>query len=621
MNMQFNEAQQRAVQHRDGPMMVLAGPGSGKTAVVTGRTCRLIEDGISPSSILVVTFTRAAAAEMKERFLRQRGGKSTAVTFGTFHGVFFGILRHTYSISGGTVIGEPQKLSLLKELLQQLYPGAEQEADLPSQVGREISQIKGNGLSPENYYSGVLPQEVFRKVWALYEKWKQENRRMDFDDIIVRCWRLLSERPELCRAWQNKFQYLLIDEFQDISPMQYKIIKLLAQPRNNLFIVGDDDQSIYRFRGANPELMLRFPKEYPDCQTVTLDRNYRSTPEILEISGKLIAGNRKRFPKKIQAVCGHGEPVRLEIFSNPRKECIHLAQEIRREKESGTDFDKIAVLVRTNAGCREAVEQMMAWQIPFSVREMLPCIYDHWIAQTLFAYIQIGAGSRKRADFLQIYNRPNRYFSRDAFLAPEITFDSLFRYYQDKEWMMKRVAKLEDDIHAIGRLAPYGQVIYIRRAVGLDDYAREYARERGIPEDELMQVLDELSESARNYPTWDAWQNGIEAYREKLQTQRQQSSEISGVCLSTLHAAKGMEYDSVYILDVNEGVIPYHKAVLDADLEEERRMLYVGMTRARLRLHLYAVRERYEKKADLSRFLRECGSSCPNSRTGRSDCQ
>ena len=186
---------------------------------------------------------------------------------------------------------------------------------------------------------------------------------------------------------------------------------------------------------------------------------------------------------------------------------------------------------------------------------------------------------------------------------------------------MKRVAKLEDDIHAIGRLAPYGQVIYIRRAVGLDDYAREYARERGIPEEELMQFLDELSESARNYPTWDEWQKGIEAYREKLQTQRQQGSETPGVCLSTLHAAKGMEYDSVYILDVNEGVIPYHKAVLDADLEEERRMLYVGMTRARLRLHLYAVRERYEKKAELSRFLRECGSSCPNSRTGRSDCR
>lgn len=617
--MQFNEAQQRAVQHRDGPMMVLAGPGSGKTAVVTGRTCRLIEEGISPSSILVVTFTRAAAAEMKERFLRQRGEASTAVTFGTFHGVFFGILRHTYSISGGTVIGEQQKLSLLKELLQQLYPGAEQEADLPSQVGREISQIKGSGLSPDNYYSGVLPQEVFRKVYASYEKWKQENRRMDFDDIIVRCWRLLSGRPELCRAWQNKFRYLLVDEFQDISPMQYKIVKLLAQPRNNLFIVGDDDQSIYRFRGANPELMLRFPKEFPGCQTVTLDRNYRSTPEILETAGKLIAVNRKRFPKTIHAVRGHGEPVRLEIFSNPRKECIHLAREIRREKESGTDFDKIAVLVRTNSGCREAVEQMMAWQIPFSVREMLPCIYDHWIAQTLFAYMSLGAGSRKRTDFLRIYNRPNRYFSRDAFLAPEISFDSLFRYYQDKAWMMKRAAKLEDDIHVLGRLAPYGQVIYIRREIGLDDYVKECAGERGIPEEELLQVLDELSESARNYPTWDAWQKGIEEYREKLQAQGQKGKEASGVCLSTLHAAKGMEYDSVYILDVNEGVIPYHKAVLDADLEEERRMLYVGMTRARLRLHLYAVRERYEKKADLSRFLRECGSSCPDIRTGRGD--
>lgn len=607
--MRYNEAQLAAVQHRDGPMMVLAGPGSGKTAVVTGRTGALIESGISPSSILVVTFTRAAAAEMKERFLKQRNEAATSVTFGTFHGVFYGILRQAGMVSPDAIIGENRQLALIRELLRHLYPGAEQESDLPAQTGREISLLKGSGLSPENFYSAVLPQEIFRKVFQAYEKWMAENRKMDFDDILVRCYQLLQNQPKICHAWQNKFQYLLIDEFQDISPIQYKIVRLLALPQNNLFIVGDDDQSIYRFRGANPELMLHFPKDYPDCQTVTLNRNYRSTPEILGTAQKLIARNKKRFPKNIQAVRAHGEPVRLEIFDNPRKECVHLAKELRRERDAGTPYENMAVLFRTNSGCREAVEQLMAWQIPFSLREMVPCVYDHWIAGTVSAYMNLGQGSRRRSDFLQIYNRPNRYFARDAFLAPQISFDSLYRYYEDKAWMMKRVAKLEEDILALGRLAPFGQLMYIRREIGLDDFVREYAAGRGIPEEELMQVLDELTDSARGYSSYDAWKEGIRKYREKLQQQRQQAAQAVGVTLSTLHAAKGMEYDSVYILDVNEGVIPYGKAVLDADMEEERRMFYVGMTRARYRLHLYAVQRRYEKKAELSRFLRECGEN------------
>lgn len=584
-------------------MLVLAGPGSGKTAVITGRLCRLMQNGISPSSILVVTFTRTAAAEMKGRFLSQMGISSTQATFGTFHGVFYGILRHAYHISGQNIISEEQKNKLLREITGHCYSGAESEADLPASVSREISTVKSARMDISHFYSTVLPQEVFRNIYREYELWMKENKKLDFDDIMIWCHRLFTRRPDVLELWQQKFQYLLVDEFQDISPLQYDIVKMLAEPEHNLFIVGDDDQSIYRFRGANPEIMLGFPKDYPSAAVVALETNYRSTPQILECAGRLIVENKKRFPKKIRADRENGSPVEFRLFGHVREETAQLAANIREAAAEGMPYREMAVLFRTNTGCRSAVEQLMAWQIPFRAGDVIPCLYDHWIARNVMTYLQIAAGSRKRGDFLQICNRPNRYLSRDAFYEPAVSFEHLYQYYGDKEWMCERVERLEADLKALSCLAPYGAVQYIRRGIGYEGYVKEYALSRNIPEEELIQILDELSESARGFSSLEVWQEHIAAYREQLQRRSRREPEKEGVMISTLHASKGMEYDSVYILDVNEGVIPYHKAVLDADLEEERRMLYVGMTRARKKLYLYAVKERYEKKTEVSRFV------------------
>lgn len=607
--MRYNSSQLKAIEHGGGPALVLAGPGSGKTAVITGRTVRLIQNGISPSSILVVTFTRAAAAEMKERFLKMAGRSASPVTFGTFHGIFYGILKNTYRISGSNILADARALQLLREILEHTCPDT-QEADLPSSVAREISQVKGSRMDINHFYSGVLPTDAFRKVFRAYENWKRDNRMLDFDDIITRCYELLTTRHDILSLWQQKFRYILVDEFQDISPLQYEIIRLLALPENNLFIVGDDDQSIYRFRGANPDLMLNFPKVYPGCQVIALEENYRSTPEILKAAENLICHNRKRFRKNILSSRPSGSPVSFECFDNPRKECVRMAQQIREAHDGGVPYEKTAVLFRTNVGCRQAVEQLMAYQIPFRMGDVIPCVFDHWIAKDVMAYMDLGAMSRerrgKRSDFLRVYNRPNRYFSREAFYDPLVTYESLYSYYEDKDWMVRRVDELETNLTMIRHLAPYGALNYIRREIGYEGYLRDYAMQRNIPPEDLLQVLDELTESARNYRTCEEWKESIEKYREKLEQQRAlRSEEHSGVVVSTLHASKGMEYDTVYILDVNEGIIPYHKAVLDADLEEERRMLYVGMTRARKDLYIYSVRERYDKKIAPSRFLRE----------------
>ena len=599
--MQLNKEQNRAADHRDGPMMVLAGPGTGKTAVITERTCRLIQNaGIKPEHILVVTFTRAAAAEMRTRIRERLKEKAEGMSIGTFHGIFYGILRNECSLSADSIISGKQRMQLLSEIVSHAVRETEQEAELPELTGREISYIKGNGTQLAHFYSSVLPAEAFRRIYREYQAWLTENRKMDFDDIILKCRGLLLHNDAARIRWQSRFRYILIDEFQDISPMQYEIIRMLAAPENNLFIVGDDDQSIYRFRGANPEIMLGFHKQYPNAEQVTLDVNYRCTGAILNLSQKMIARNKRRFRKKLKSAREDGTPVSLHSFANPQEEAEWIVRQIRNHISSGIRPEEIAVLFRTNAGCRTLVEQMITQQVPFHTADSVPCIFDHWIVKHLLAYMDLGAGSRKRSDFLVICNRPNRYFSRSAFSKETVSFSELYRFYRDRDWMCERIRKLEADLQMIGSMPPFGAIQYIQLAVGYGAWLKEYASEHGLDPEELTDVLDELRESARPYRTVQAWKQHMEVVRRHLS----QKNDNKGVAVSTLHASKGCEYRVVLIADINEGIIPWHKASLEADLEEERRMLYVGLTRAKDSLCLCQVRKRFAKTLEPSRFLR-----------------
>lgn len=604
--MNYNEAQRQAVEHLNGPMMVLAGPGSGKTAVITGRTCRLVEQGIPADSILVVTFTRAAAREMKERFLKRMRQKSSRVTFGTFHGVFYGILKHAYRLSGQNILSEEQKQRLLKELAHTYCRDIDDEEELIANLNREIGMVKNNRVELEHFYSTACPEETFRVLYRSYEDWKRKNRMLDFDDIMVWCFELFQKHPEILALWQKKFHYILIDEFQDINPIQYDIVRMLAKPEDNLFIVGDDDQSIYRFRGARPEIMLHFPNDYPNTKRVTLDINYRSSGAIVRQAGKLIAHNEKRYQKNMTASHGRGKAVSLREYENVKEELLDVMDGVRNAVKSGVPYEEIALLFRTNAASRMAVEQLIADNIPFQMRDRLPNLYDHWIARDLLTYLKIGMGSRKRSDFLQICNRPNRYLARDAFENATVSFEALYDYYEGKEWMCRRIEKLEQDLQMIGRMTPFGAVNYIRYAMGYEEYLKEYASYRRVKPEEFLDRLDELQELSRGYRTTQEWFRHIEEYRETLAREaRKKQQEKEGVTVSTLHSVKGLEYDCVYILDIVEGVIPYQKAVLEEDIEEERRMFYVGMTRARKELTLCTVRERFDRKTEPSRFLEE----------------
>ena len=605
-----NPSQKRAIAHLSGPMMVLAGPGSGKTSVIVERTAYMINEGkISPSNILVVTFSRAAAKEMKERFLGFTGQQYTSVTFGTFHGVFYGILKQAYGFTAANILSEEEKFSILKELTLNYGGDLAEEGDFAEEIAKEISVVKGNKISLEHYYSSCCPDEVFRQIYQGYRETCQSRRKLDFDDMILYCYELFSQRKDILAAWQKKFQYILVDEFQDINQLQYDIVRMLAQPQNNLFIVGDDDQSIYHFRGARPEIMLDFTRDYPEAETVTLDVNYRCSGRILSSAMWVIGENKKRFSKQLSTPNQDGEAVQIREFQNPREEYLAVVSELRERIENGERLEDTAILLRTNQEAEGLVGALMERQVPFNMKEKLPNLFQHWICRNLLAYMHFAAGEKSRKYFLEFMNRPNRYISRDALsLSPVVDFEELKEFYKDKDWMCDRITTLETHLRVLKGLAPYAAINFIRKGMGYEEYLREYAEYRKIKPEELSEILDRLTESTKGMNSLEEWETYIKEYTEKLEEQAKKvEQEREGVLISTLHGVKGLEYDHVYILNVNEGSMPYRKAVLEPAIEEERRLFYVGMTRARKHLALCYVRQQYEKKREPSRFLKEAG--------------
>ena len=607
MDNKYNDSQRRAICHFKGPCLTLAGPGSGKTAVITERTKRLItEHRVNPSNILVITFTKAAADEMKKRFFRLMGDRAYPVTFGTFHAVYFNILKYAYHYNAGNIIREEQKYALMRELVQKNRLEYEDESEFVTSILGEISMVKNTGVSIEHYYSTNCAENVFRKIYGQYHEYLYGHKLIDFDDMLVYTYELFKERKDILAAWQKKFRYILIDEFQDINKIQFDIIKMLAAPENNLFAVGDDDQSIYRFRGARPEIMLHFKDDYPDAEQILLDTNYRSQKNVVDASINLISYNIDRFCKDIKAFHHAESAVEYAVFKSQREENAKIIWDIQNHIDRGGKYEDFAVLFRTNTQPQMLMEKLMEYNIPFRMKDRIPNLYEHWIAKDIFAYIRIAKGSRLRQDFLKIMNRPKRYISRDSLDEETVAFDVWEWFYEEKPWVAERIQRLEQDIKMLSGMNPYAAVNYIRRGIGYDEFCTEYADYRRMNADELFDVLEELQNSAKGYETYDDWFAHIEDYTKELQelySSRNQNME--SVALATLHSAKGLEYNDVYIIDVNEGTMPYKKAVLDNEIEEERRMFYVGMTRAKKNLHLYSVQQMNHKDADISRFIKE----------------
>ncbi len=589
-------------------MLVLAGPGSGKTLVITRRTKWLIEEAhVRPGKILVVTFTRAAAREMRERFDKLMNGVHLPVSFGTFHAIFFTVLKYSCNYTVESILTEEEKLEILRDLLIQAHVEMQDARDMIGNIAGEISQVKGDLVELQYFYPTSCAKEIFDEIYTGYEQKLRRLHKIDYDDMLIQTYSLFKRNPEALKAWQEKYDYILIDEFQDINRIQYEIIRMMAKSQDNLFVVGDDDQSIYRFRGARPEILLGFTKDYPEAKTVILDKNYRSTGSIVKSAGMLIKNNQDRYAKNIQAFRGDGDNIIVKAFKKPAEQNIKIIRElVDLHEQEGRPWQDMALIFRTNGQMSGMIEQMMTYNVPFVLKDSPPNIYRHWIAQDIFAYMRIAFGENKREDYLRIINRPNRFVARNCIDTDPVIFQNISDFYEDKEWMLERLEQFQYDVYMLSSMAPYAAIRYIRNAIGYDEYLKEYAALKHISYDDLMNIMEELTEHSHAYETWEAWFGAIAVYTEKLKMiYRAKMDHGDGVRLLTMHGSKGLEYDTVFIPDANDGIMPHKKAMTDAEQEEERRMFYVAMTRAKNDLRVYFTRQRFGKTAKMSPYVRE----------------
>ena len=618
--MECNKEQKEAIMHRDGPAMVLAGPGAGKTYVITNRVKALIDEyGVKPEQILVVTFSKAAAVEMKERFEMMTGGRRLPVRFGTFHSVFFQILRLAYHYEVKDIATPALKYRFLEETLNETGYEVDDKKEFLSDIEKEISRVKGEGIEIDCYFSSACSAEIFQKMYRGYQEKLQRHRCLDFDDMVVYTYQLLKEREDIRRRWQAQFRYLLIDEFQDINRLQYETVCMLAEPENNLFIVGDDDQSIYGFRGAKPGIMLSFPKRFPDTKQIVLGVNYRCSDEIMKAAERLIGKNNERYEKHIVANKGKEQPVHMKKCEHLPDEAEKIVAQIQMYQKEGIAYQEMAVLFRTNMQMRLLAGKLMEHGVPFTMRENLPNLFDTWMAKDIMCYLQLALGNRSREKFLKIANRPVRYLSRTAFTESEVSFDKLRAYYavKNQEWMEERIWNFEYDLKNLASLSPYAAIHFIRKGIGYDEFLKTYADERNVNADDWFDVLDEMQEMARDKKSIPEFLYFVENYGDTLEEirqeqKKQQVKEEPGVSLMTMHASKGLEFPVVFVPTLNEDIVPYRKAVQEGNLEEERRMLYVAMTRAKTYLHLSFVKERFHKEAEPSPFLYEISPALKN---------
>ena len=603
MQQSNNIAQEKAISHGTGPMLVLAGPGSGKTFTIAHRIKYLIEEKqVDPSEILVITFSKAASINMKKRFTDLCNDQFYPVNFGTFHAIFYYILRNTFHYQVGNIITEAEKREYITTILANSPYQKQEFYDTAEHLLAEISFIKNSGQNSQSFQSNYLDPEAFRELFREYEEHLENENKIDFEDMVLKCRDLFLSRSDILKTWQNRFRFLLIDEFQDINPLQYSVIRMLAEPERNLFVVGDDDQSIYGFRGSDPNIMLGFSTDYPESQKVLLDRNYRSTKTITDAAAKVIEANKIRYKKVIVSNQIEKGEVRISNFQTKEMEYQYLIDQIR--KTELVERMGIAVIYRTNYDASYLAEKLIQEKIPFNFRERPQNIYQHFVAKDLLQYLLFSEKQTSRADFFRIMNKPKRYIARNSVAEETFSFASLCQFYKEKEYMITIIKKMEYDLLRVRQMDPFAAVNYIRKGIGYDDYLRQIAFEKKLDYQELLDIADQFQQRTKEFSKTTQLVEHIRSYEKELSNFAKKKEE-QGPTLLTMHGSKGLEFNSVFLPDCNEGIVPHKKSLSSAEIEEERRMFYVAMTRAKERLEILFVDGTKEEPVMPSRFIKQ----------------
>ena len=593
----LNKNQQQAVVHKEGPMLVLAGAGSGKTSVLTNRIAYLIESGISPANILAITFTNKAAREMKERVTKLIGPDARYIQVSTFHSFGLKILKENYEFLGYDknfiILDSDDTLTVVKKLMKDLNmnPKYYNARELRS----KISSAKNELITPEKFKK----QEFDEKIVTLYKKYCEKlkaGNSVDFDDLLILPIKLFEISPSILNSYQERYKYILIDEYQDTNEAQYVFSKMISNKYRNIFVVGDNDQAIYAFRGANYKNILNFEKDYPDCKTILLEENYRSTKTILNAANSVIKHNKLRKDKNLWSNNEEGDKIKYVKTDDEKAEGDYVVKEIKEIKESGTSYDDIAILYRTNAQSRSIEEAMLKANIPYRIIGSF-YFYNRKEIKDLLCYLRLINNPKDDVSLSRVINVPKRGIGNVTIAninaRAEENNQSMFESITSgKELAFKQ---LIEQLQVLSENKTLTEIVEL--VLEKSGLKQELVKEKTLESEIRLENLEEFKSITRNYEN-EYGEVSLDDFLNEISLVSDVTEHTEGnnkVSLMTVHSVKGLEYDYVFLIGMEEGIFPHYNSIMEGTneaIEEERRLCYVAITRAKKKLWIINTKKR-----------------------------
>ena len=600
--MGFTEAQKRAIESKARAVLVVAGPGSGKTTVLTERLVYLLKNGAEAKSCLLLSFTRASSKEMALRFAK-RGIAGNSPHFSTIHALCLSLLREVRGIEREGLVNLYEKMDWLSAYFLEKGIAREEVEELLLNYGNQISYFKSITEEERMHFLREEKNEDFLPLFQYYEKMRKLRGKLDFEDLLIEVLLELQKNTRIADSWKSRFSYILVDEFQDLSLIQYAILKALSEKGASLFVVGDEDQSIYGFRGASPDILFRFAGDFPDCERIFLADNFRSKEEIVLLSRRLIGKNKKRFQKPLSGRRGRGGKAKYFLLETGVEEAVLLAEHVESLLREGCPPEEIAVLCRSKMQITPLLPGFMERGIPIVIVEELSNVFQHFIGKDILAYLRLAKNKESSQELVQILSKPYRGLRREKILHKDSGLSDLKRAAKTlKE--REETEKLEKHLEALSKLNPKEAILFIRKEIGYEKYLEDFAKKKNKDFTEWWESFEEITAMSEGYPDLDAFFRFVtECNRRALE--RRKPEEEKGIRFMTYHSAKGLEFDEVFLPDCIEGIIPDGRAKKPEEIEEERRSFYVALTRARKGIHIYVTKTRYSKKVYPSRFIPE----------------
>ena len=600
--MGFTEAQKRAIESKARAVLVVAGPGSGKTTVLTERLVYLLKNGAEAKSCLLLSFTRASSKEMALRFAK-RGIAGNSPHFSTIHALCLSLLREVRGIEREGLVNLYEKMDWFSAYFLEKGIAREEVEELLLNYGNQISYFKSITEEERMHFLREEKNEDFLPLFQYYEKMRKLRGKLDFEDLLIEVLLELQKNTRIADSWKSRFSYILVDEFQDLSLIQYAILKALSEKGTSLFVVGDEDQSIYGFRGASPDILFRFAGDFPDCERIFLADNFRSKEEIVLLSRRLIGKNKKRFQKPLSGRRGRGGKAKYFLLETGVEEAVLLAEHVESLLREGCPPEEIAVLCRSKMQITPLLPGFMERGIPIVIVEELSNVFQHFIGKDILAYLRLAKNKESSQELVQILSKPYRGLRREKILHKDSGLSDLKRAAKTlKE--REETEKLEKHLEALSKLNPKEAILFIRKEIGYEKYLEDFAKKKNKDFTEWWESFEEITAMSEGYPDLDAFFRFVTEFNRRA-LERRKPEEEKGIRFMTYHSAKGLEFDEVFLPDCIEGIIPDGRAKKPEEIEEERRSFYVALTRARKGIHIYVTKTRYSKKVYPSRFIPE----------------